>query len=110
MRRLTIWTFLVTIILGLVLFYSKHMVVQIEHKLSVINETLRQRKESLRVLEAEWGHLNNPSYLQKLCEKFLPHLQPVMPHQMLPMKSVPFRKPSVSIPDDIFDTVKRGEV
>lgn len=110
MRRLTIWTFLITIILGLVLFYSKHMVVQLEKRLSVINETLRQRKESLRVLEAEWGHLNNPSYLQKLCEKFLPQLQPVMPHQMLPMKNVPFREPGVSIPDGIFDAINREEV
>lgn len=69
---------------------------------------LMKRKKHLHILEAEWGHVSNPTYLQKLVEKHLPGWQPLQPTQLRPLKGIPFRERPLSIPESLFRVLPGG--
>ena len=79
----------------------KHQLIQIIHEIS-------EENKNLHILEAEWGHLSNPVYLQKLVEKYLPSWHPLHSTQLIPLKAVPFREHALSLPDSLFQSLRGG--
>lgn len=109
MRRLTLWILGSSIVLATGLFQLKHQVVRMEDELLRITHDIDEEKKHLHILEAEWGHVSNPTYLQRLVEKYLPGWRPLQPNQIMPLKGIPFRERPLSIPDSLFDSLP-GEV
>lgn len=108
MRRLTLWILGSSIVLATGLFQLKHQVVRMEDDLMRIIHDINEEKKHLHILEAEWGHLNNPVYLQKLVTKHLPGWHPLQPTQLMPLKGIPFRERPLSIPDSLFEVAPGG--
>lgn len=108
MRRLTLWILGSSIVLATGLFQLKHQVVRMEDELMRIIHEINEEKKHLHILEAEWGHLSNPVYLQKLVDKHLPNWSPLHPTQLLPLKAIPFRERPLSIPDTLFQSLAGG--
>ena len=71
MQRSTILFFLLSLLVGFVLFKVKYEVVEVEQKLAKTLEQIKIEEENIHILKAEWSHLNEPQRLQKLAEKFL---------------------------------------
>lgn len=109
MRRLTLWILGSSIVLATGLFQLKHHVVRMEDDLLRIIHEIDEEKKHLHILEAEWGHVSNPTYLQRLVEKYLPGRRPLQPTQIMPLKAIPFRERPLSIPDSLFHVLP-GEV
>lgn len=109
MRRLTLWILGSSIVLATGLFQLKHQVVRMEDDLLRIIHEIDEEKKHLHILEAEWGHVSNPTYLQRLVEKYLPGWRPLQPTQIMPLKGIPFRERPLSIPDSLFHVLP-GEV
>lgn len=108
MRRLTLWILGSSIVLATGLFQLKHQVVRMEDELLRIIHEINEEKKHLHILEAEWGHVSNPTYLQKLVEKHLPGWLPLQPSQLKPLKAIPFRERPLSIPDSLFQALPEG--
>lgn len=105
MRRLTLWILGSSIISATGLFQLKHQVVRMEDELKRIMHDIQEEKKHIHVLEAEWGYLNNPTYLQKLVKKHLPGWHPLSPSQIVPLKLIPFKERSLAIPDSLFHSL-----
>lgn len=105
MRRLTLWILGSSIILATAIFQLKHSVVQMEDQLTRTLHDIEEEKKHLHILEAEWGHLNNPAYLQKLVSAHLPNWQALHPSQILQFKHIPFRERPIAIPDSLFESI-----
>lgn len=58
------------------LYYMKNEVQTREQRLEAIKEEIRQDREAIEVLRAEWSHLNNPERLTRLNAQFL-RLRPI---------------------------------
>ncbi len=108
MRRLTLWILGSSIVLATGLFQLKHQVVRMEDDLMKIMNDINEEKKHLHILEAEWGHLSNPAYLQKLVERYLPGWEPLQATQIMPLKAIPFRERPLSIPDSLFHVAPGG--
>lgn len=109
MRRLTLWILGSSIVLATSLFQLKHQVVRMEDELMRVIHEINEEKKHLHILEAEWGHLTNPTHLQKLVEKYLPGWGPLHPTQLMPLKSISFRDRPLSIPDSLFESIPHKE-
>jgi hypothetical protein len=85
--------------LGIVLFHIKYQVLFLEQRYTKISCKIKNTRESLHMLEAEWTHLNDPRRLQRLVNTYL-----VREKSNLPMEKraavkessppVPQKKPS----------------
>lgn len=82
MSRSTSLFFVLSLILGCILFKVKHEVVEIEQKISKITQQIQREKESIHILKAEWSHLNEPQRLKNLAQKFL-DITPMKTNQIL---------------------------
>lgn len=58
-------------ITGAALLHTSQDVQQAEEELRAIQTALESERESIRVLEAEWGYLNNPARLEMLARQYL---------------------------------------
>ena len=108
MRRINLWILGSSIVLATCLFQLKHQVVRMEDELMRIVHEINEEKKHLHILEAEWGHLSNPAYLQKLVAKHLPGWRPLHPAQLMPLKAIPFRERPLAIPESLFQSLPRG--
>jgi hypothetical protein len=72
---------MISFLLGISLYHLKHKVSTIEKDLRHTRNRILETRESLHILRAEWGFLNNPHRLQKLNEQHL-HLKPVNAKQI----------------------------
>ncbi len=57
--------------LSLTLFVVKHQVQDLEGELVQYNRTITEDRQAIHVLKAEWSHLNQPSRLRQLAERYL---------------------------------------
>ncbi|MBY0463277.1 MAG: hypothetical protein K2Q34_08875 [Alphaproteobacteria bacterium] len=71
MRRSTLIVGGLSIIIGLALFKTKYAVMALEQQHQQIKKGIQETNEALHVLRAEWAHLNDPSRLQILAQKYL---------------------------------------
>ena len=81
LRRSSLFALMVSFLLGIGLYHLKHKVATVEKDLRYTRSRILEIKESLHILRAEWGFLNNPHRLQKLNEQYL-HLKPVNAKQI----------------------------
>ncbi len=54
-----------------VLFHTSYRVRALEGRLAVLNREIVREHEAIRVLEAEWGFLNDPERLERLARRHL---------------------------------------
>lgn len=88
MRRYRLTWVMLTIVLGIAVFYTKYEVQSLEDDLTSINQKILHHQQSLDVLAAEWSYLNRPDYLAALAKKHL-RLQPAQPTQVVDLARVP---------------------
>ncbi len=57
--------------LSLTRFVVKYQVQDLEEELVGLNRAITEDRQAIHVLKAEWSHLNEPSRLKKLAERYL---------------------------------------
>lgn len=67
--------------ISVALFSVKYQVQDLEQELVGLNRSIIEERKSIRVLKAEWSHLNNPERLDRLARRYLGMGQ-VRPAQM----------------------------
>ena len=71
MRTSSLVILLVAVAVGIGLFMVKYRVQNLEEQLVQLNRSIASDRESIRVLKAEWSHLNEPSRLKSLAGRHL---------------------------------------
>ena len=71
MRTSTLSILLSAIAIGIGLFMVKYRVQDLENQLFDLNRQIVRDREALQVLRAEWSHLNEPSRLKILANRYL---------------------------------------
>ena len=69
-----------------------------ERDVAALHRDIAQEEETLRVLRAEWSHLNTPALLQGYADRLLTDLQPLQPAQIGTFDDVPTK----ARPDDLY--------
>lgn len=92
MQRPTLFFVFVSMGVGLGLFQLKYEVMNLEQDHKRIHKTIRETKEAIHVLKAEWAHLNDPKRLQNLCERYLTN-SPIRGNQLVSFQQVTGGKP-----------------
>jgi cell division protein FtsL len=87
MRQTTVLFVLLAGALSLALFSVKYQVQDLEGELVDLNRSIKVEQQAIRVLKAEWSHLNNPERLRGLAERHL-GLDQVRPEQMQTVQNV----------------------
>ncbi len=91
-------------VVALALFSVKCQVQDLEKELTQLNRSTIEDREAIRVLKAEWSHLNNFARLRALAGRHL-GMKPLDPGQMGTLDDLPDRTtrpagPMVSVPLD----------
>jgi cell division protein FtsL len=81
-RASTILWLAAVILVGYAMFQVKYEVVQQETQLDRLNRQIADGREAIRVLNAEWNFLSQPSRLNELAKRYL-HLVPIGTAQLL---------------------------
>ena len=63
-----LFSLVVTLGLGAVLFWTSQSVQDVERSLSKKNNAIEREKETIRVLSTEWDYLNRPQRLERLAK------------------------------------------
>lgn len=85
MRRPTIFVIFMAFLVGAGLFQLKYEVMKLEGQYKQIHRSIKNSKESISILNAEWSHLVSPERLQLLAEKHL-LIAPVSGSQLISFK------------------------
>jgi cell division protein FtsL len=65
-----VWILLAVVVAG-TLFRVSYRVEHLQKHLAAVNKQIAQEQENIRVLDAEWTYLNQPSRLEALAHKYL---------------------------------------
>lgn len=87
-KHTTVLFLVLAVGLALVLFSVKYEVRALERELAELNRVMAADRQAIRVLEAEWSHLNEPGRLRGLSERHL-GLAPVAPAQVTTLGALP---------------------
>jgi hypothetical protein len=87
-RNVTALGFLLSTLLGTIIYQIKHQVLDLEQKMYGINREIISKNEAIHILNAEWGYLNQPKRLQALNNKYL-QLRSIAHHQVASYKTLP---------------------
>jgi cell division protein FtsL len=84
------------------LFSVKYKVQDMEKELTQLNRATIDARDAIRVLKAEWSHLNNSARLRLLAGRHL-GMKPLTPDQMGTLEDLPLLRtgsegPGVSVP------------
>ena len=102
-----LWLFLAALAGG-ALFAISYDVLALEEDLEDLNRAIVEEQTAIRVLQAEWSYLNNPSRLRTLTDE-VADLQPVGPGQILAgLDALPYPLP-VSLGDEVDDGPGDGD-
>ena len=74
------------------LFVVAHQAQQREREIDRISRSIRQEREAILVLEAEWAYLNQLERLQTLSTRHL-GLTPMRPEHLVRLSDLPMRPP-----------------
>ncbi len=89
--RMSVATWMILIIgLGTGVFMIANRVQESEKKIDLLNESITQEHENMRVLEADWTFLNSPERLEKVAKQYF-ELTPGEGRQYASIASVPLR-------------------
>jgi hypothetical protein len=87
LNRLSLWAASIAILVCVLVFQLKHQVMAVERELGCVNREILDTTDAIRVLKAEWSHLNQPDRLKKLNMAHL-RLKPVQVIQMASLESL----------------------
>ena len=79
MNVLSIRNFLffgLAVLSGVVLLYTSQSVQRAEHRVAALEKEIAYEQDRIRMLKAEWAHLNRPERLEKLAKEFLDMVPP----------------------------------
>lgn len=97
-RHTTILFLLLAGGISVVLFSVKYQVQDMEDvRISLINE-IRNEKQSIHVLKAEWSYLNDPLNIGEMSRRHL-DLKPASPEQLFApeaIKNIPYRENTIN--------------
>ncbi len=82
------------------LYMVKYWVQDIQQKVTATEVALKQERESLHLLGAEWAYLNRPERLKQLSERYL-ELQPVTSAQFVAFSALPDAQAVTSVSAEI---------
>lgn len=71
MRTSSLVILLVAVAVGIGLFMVKYRVQDLEEQLVELNRSIARDRTAIRVLRAEWSHLNEPARLKALANRHL---------------------------------------
>lgn len=72
----------VTIGLGIGVYVVEQMILEREQKMAVLNAKIKEEKDRITVLEADWSYLTRPSRIQNLSQEML-SFAPIEPQRIL---------------------------
>lgn len=78
------------------LFQTSYKVHELEQTKVHLQKAIKAEKETYRLLQAEWMHLNDPERLKALTEKFL-QMKPTMNTQIKSLNDIPLKSASSTI-------------
>jgi len=90
-RVLNIVSFMMTVVLAVVLYNVKYDAQIHMKRIKVLKVELRQERETIHILRAEWSHLNQPDRLQGLAERYT-KLVPLSANQIVTVNNLPERR------------------
>lgn len=98
-RRVVIIALAVVGLLSTGLYFLEYEVKQMERQLARLDDGLRQDRQAIQVLRAEWSYLTTPDRLQKLAAKHRRSLElsPASPVQIAGLADLPARPVPVAI-------------
>lgn len=79
-----------------VLYSLEHQTRNAEREIAHLESAIRDERESIKLLEAEWSNLTRPERLQKLAEEHL-HMKPVTQLQLIEESELAARVPAEPI-------------
>ena len=88
-KSVLLWLVLATFC-GIALFHTSQKVHDEREKLAHLSQSIGKEEESIRVLQAEWGYLNQPHRLEKLAQNYL-KLAPFKGRQFAKLEDIPLR-------------------
>lgn len=100
-----VWLGLATASAGLCLHVS-HRVQLLDDALQGINRSIAAEQAAIRVLQAEWSYLDQPSRIEKLAARHLA-LSPVQGLKFVSLKDVPEKLPSQFAPGQLYPMPSR---
>lgn len=77
-------------LLATFLFQTSYLVHDLSKRKTTLHKEIATEQETIKILQAEWMHLNNPERLQKLAAKYL-KLQSTTNAQIKSLNDVPGR-------------------
>jgi hypothetical protein len=81
------------VLVGYAMFQVKYEVMQQEAELARINHQIAGSREQVRILNAEWSFLTQPTRLDALAHRYL-DLVPIGTAELGTIASIPFRNPA----------------
>jgi hypothetical protein len=88
LRNITALTFLLSTFLGGAIYHIKHQVLDLEQRMQGLNRQIINTNETIHILKAEWGYLNQPKRLQGLNNKHL-QLRSIAHYQVASYQTFP---------------------
>jgi len=85
-----LWVFVAAFI-ALGSYMLKNHVIFLEKDLRKTNRQIAANIRETHILKAEWSHLNDPSRIGKLSEKYL-KLKPITAKQFIDVDDIPFKE------------------
>lgn len=89
MIRLIVVTAFLFSLLSVGLVAVKSRVQDMETQLATLQSEIKEDRTAIRVLKAEWSHLNDPARLKRLAATYL-HLAPVTTGQVASISALPY--------------------
>jgi cell division protein FtsL len=83
MNRGMIFSVIALIVIGIGVSLIKYEVVFLRKNLKTIQQENARMRDDIRVLAAEWSYLNSPKRLEKLAQKHLPDMKPIVNKQLV---------------------------
>ncbi|MDR3031014.1 MAG: hypothetical protein LBU35_01350, partial [Holosporales bacterium] len=83
MNRSLIISAVFLVLIGITVSRIKYEVVFLRKSLANLDKEIETCNDDIKVLRAEWGCLNEPSRLKKLCEKYLKSMKSIENSQMM---------------------------
>ena len=87
-RLVILWMFM-GVLAAFGLYMVKYKVQTLKAEVAVAEKQLREEKQNLHVLAAEWTYLNRPERIRQLAAKYLT-TKPVQGEQLADFASVPY--------------------
>ena len=89
-KLLNAMALIVTVMFSFGLYSLKHYTGVAADRVRILESKISEQDEALRILRAEWSHLNQADRLQALAEQYL-DLEPMGPKQLAQLRDLPLR-------------------